>query len=167
MPRTQQGYTYIAVLILIAILGMVTAAIGVVWSTARQQEREQELLQIGAQFQHAIGQYYERTPGTIKRYPLDLNALLRDERFMSPQHHLRKIYTDPMTRTQEWGLVRAEDGGIAGVYSLSEALPRKKADFESRNAGFINVRQYAEWRFVYRPAVSGVPAATTSGPARP
>ncbi|MBI5919231.1 MAG: type II secretion system protein [Nitrosomonadales bacterium] len=167
MHRHQQGFTYIAVLILIAILGMVTASIGVVWSTARQQEREQELLQIGGQFQHAIGQYYERSPGTIKRYPIDLNVLLKDDRFMSPQHHLRKIYTDPMTRTQDWGLVRAEDGGIAGVYSLSEALPRKRADFYSRNEGFIRARKYTDWRFVYRPAVSGVAAATASSAALP
>lgn len=148
----QRGFTYIAVLILIAVLGLVVAAAGELWSTARQREREQELLLIGEQFRSAIGQYYERTPGTVKRYPLELRLLLKDLRFMSPQRHLRKIFTDPMTRTQEWGIVRAEDGGIAGVYSLSSAHPLKMGGFESRDEGFASAKAYSDWRFVYRPA---------------
>jgi type II secretory pathway pseudopilin PulG len=150
----QKGFTYIAVLIMIAILGLVVSAAGELWSTARQHEREQELLLIGEQFRNAIGQYYERSPGTVKHYPPEMRFLLKDLRFMSPQRHLRKIFTDPMTRTQEWGLVRAEDGGIAGVYSLSDAQPLKTGGFDSHIGDFEPAKTYSDWRFVYRPAVN-------------
>lgn len=154
----QRGFTYIAVLILIAVLGLVAAAAGELWSTTRQREREQELLLIGEQFRNAIGQYYERSPGTVKRYPADLRDLLKDQRFMSPQHHLRKIYTDPMTRKQEWGIVRAEDGGVAGIYSLSNARPLKTGNFDARDEGFNTAKTYADWRFIYRPATEKMSA---------
>jgi type II secretory pathway pseudopilin PulG len=154
----QQGITYVAVLILIAILGLVTASIGVVWSTVRQQEREEELMLIGEQYIQAIGLYYQHSPGTVKRYPMTLQDLLKDDRFMVPQHHLRKLFTDPMTHKQEWGLVRAEDGGIAGVYSLSEAKPRKTGEFDEAMAGFTQAKKYTDWRFTYRPPVTTAPS---------
>jgi hypothetical protein len=86
----------------------------------------------------------------VKRYPQRLEDLLQDQRFLNAQRYLRRVYRDPMTGTTEWGLVQAPEGGIAGVYSLSEARsismlgPRPVAAI-TRNA------TYRDWRFVYEP----------------
>ena len=40
----QAGFTYLAALFLILVMGVVLAAIGQVWSTAQQRENERELL---------------------------------------------------------------------------------------------------------------------------
>jgi hypothetical protein len=68
--------------------------------------------------------YFQRSPGTAKRYPARLGDLLEDRRFLSRQRYLRRIYVDPMTGKAEWGLVQAPQGGVMGVYSLAEGKPR-------------------------------------------
>ena len=80
--RTQRGFTYLAMLIAVALIGVGLVAGSEVWSHSRQREKEQELLFIGEQFRRAIGQYYERTPGAVKRYPDKLQDLLDDPRFV-------------------------------------------------------------------------------------
>lgn len=153
MPITnrQSGFTYLAALLLIVIMGTVLAATGVVWHTAQQREKERELLYVGDQFRRAIGLYYERTPGKFKKYPNSLQDLLKDERHLSVQRYLRKIYLDPMTRKAAWGIVPAPGGGIMGVYSLSEEEPRKTGNFPFRDSEFEGKGKYAEWQFVYQP----------------
>ena len=51
----QRGFTYLALLVAVALLGIGLAAGSELWSQTRQREREQELLYIGAQFRRAIG----------------------------------------------------------------------------------------------------------------
>src|SRR5207249_4031136 len=112
-PRTrQQGFTYLAVLFFIAVSGAMLAATGIIWSHERQRQKEEELLWIGNQFRQAIGLYYYRTPGTVKRYPEKLEDLLEDKRYLTTQRYLRQIYRDPMTGESRWGLVSAPAGGI-------------------------------------------------------
>lgn len=152
MERSKQdGFTYLAALFMVAILGAVLAATGVVWSTAQQREKERELLLIGKQFRGAIGQYYEHSPGTIKKYPETLDDLLKDDRQLATRRYLRKIFLDPMTKSNKWGLVSAPGGGIMGVYSLSEEKPLKTGNFDEADEGFAAQTKYSEWRFVYRP----------------
>ena len=66
---SQGGFTYLALLIAVALIGIGLVAASEVWSQSRQREKEQELLFIGEQFRQAIGMYYERTPGAVRRYP--------------------------------------------------------------------------------------------------
>ncbi|MGZ5780982.1 MAG: type II secretion system protein, partial [Burkholderiaceae bacterium] len=103
--RTQRdaGFTYLAVLFLVAIFGILLAATGMIWSTAQKREKERDLLFVGHQFRKAIGEYYERTPGTVKRYPNSFNDLLKDNRQLSTVRYLRRIYKDPLTTQSEWG----------------------------------------------------------------
>lgn len=147
----QTGFTYLAALFMIAILGAVLAATGVVWSTAQQREKERELLLIGQQFREAISQYYEHSPGLLKKYPETLNDLLKDERQLATHRYLRKLFIDPMTKLNKWGLVPAPGGGIMGVYSLSDGKPLKTENFNEKNQDFAGKGKYSEWRFVYRP----------------
>jgi len=97
----------------------------------------------------AIGSYYERSPGTVKRYPEKLEYLVEDHRYLSVQRHLRRIYRDPITGTTNWGVVRAPDGGVMGVYSMSEQVPIGRLGlhvWKQRSSA-----SYENFRFVYAP----------------
>jgi hypothetical protein len=129
----------------------------VIWSTASQREKERELLLIGAQFREAIGQYYEKSPGALKRYPETLEGLLKDERQLGTQRYLRKVFFDPVTRSNKWGLVMSPMGGIMGVHSLSDAPPIKNAKFLDADFDLSGKTKYSEWLFVYRSAPQAAP----------
>lgn len=156
------GFTYLGLLFAVALAGIVLATTGVLWSTERQRERERELLAVGDEFRHAIGSYYERSPGTVKRYPARLEDLIKDHRFITVQRHLRQVYRDPMTGNADWGVIAAPEGGIMGVQSLSKVEPIKQGNFPTRFAEFEGKRSYADWRFVYRPLVPS--ESTTTNP---
>ena len=150
-PNSQRGFTYIGLLIIVMIMGAGLAAIGTFYSHAAQREKERELLFVGNQFRQAIESYYRRSPGTSV-FPKSLDDLVEDKRFPMPQHHLRRIYRDPMTAGAQWGLVEAPGGaGIMGVRSLSEAPPIKTGNFDAADAAFEGAARYADWQFVYVP----------------
>ena len=149
--RRQAGFTYLALLFFVATMGIMLALAGQLWSTAQQRVKERELLYIGGEFQRAIGAYYEGSPGTIKRYPRELEDLLVDQRMAGTVHRLRRIYLDPMLLSTDWGLVKAPDGGIMGVYSRSPAKPIKEGNFAENQVGFDGASTYASWRFIYEP----------------
>ena len=136
----------------VAVIGIGLAAAGDIWSQARQREKETELLFVGNQFRQAIALYERRTPGAARRFPEKLQDLLLDKRYPNVQRYLRKIYADPMTGKPEWGLVTAPDGGIMGVYSLSEDAPLKTANFSNADHSFEGKTRYSEWKFVYAPS---------------
>ena len=165
--RRQRGFTYIAVLILVATLGAVGAAYGELTSHATQREKEKELLFVGREYREAIESYYERTPGAFKRYPHTLEDLLIDRRFPVPVRHLRRLYRDPMSGGEEWGVVKAPDGGIMGVYSLSSKTPIKSGNFSYAERAFDGASSYADWRFLYEGrspvGLSPAPAQGTGG----
>lgn len=165
-PASQAGFTFVAMLIAIAVIGAGLAATGEIWSQSSQREKEQELLFVGNQFRQAIALYYERTPGAAKQYPEKLEQLLDDKRHLTVQRYLRKIYVDPMTGTPEWGLVFDKPGGrIMGVYSLSKDAPIKMSGFRARDRHLEGATQYLEWRFVYEPPqATGSPASTPTKP---
>lgn len=137
----------LALLFLLAVLGTGMAALGTVWTTAVQREKEAELLFIGAQFSRALESYHRLSPGPEKRYPQTLEALVLDPRFPNTVRHLRRIYSDPMTGVPEWGLIRDAQGGIIGVHSLSEATPFKQTGFAPGQEGFTEAASYRDWVF--------------------
>jgi type II secretory pathway pseudopilin PulG len=148
----QQGFTLAGALILIAVLGAGMAAYGELASHAAQREKEQDLLFVGNQFRQAIGAYYEGTPGAAKQFPQKLEELLQDSRHPMARRYLRRIYADPMTGKREWGLVKAPEGGIIGVYSLSPAQPIKSGGFDFRDRALGEAAHYSDWAFSYTPA---------------
>lgn len=150
--RQQRGLTYLALLFAVAMAAITLAATGTIWSFERQREKEAELLFIGNQFRQAIRLYYERSPGRVKLYPMSLNDLLLDNRYLGIERRLRQIYTDPMSGERNWGLVTAPEGGIMGVYSLSSIQPIKTSGFALRDADLEGKKKYSDWRFIYRPS---------------
>lgn len=149
--KQQSGFTYLAILFAIVIAGVALSTVGINWSQESQRARERELLFIGNQFRQAIMLYYERTPGSVKRYPTKLDDLLLDTRYSTTQHYLRKIYRDPITNSQQWGLLIAPEGGIMGVYSLSDKQPLKSSGFDYSNRVFEGAVSYSAWVFSYAP----------------
>ena len=157
-PPAQGGFTYVGLLVLIALLGLSLAATGVVWSQAQQRQKERELLFVGNQFREAIGRYYRSTPGPVKEYPQKLADLLQDPRQLTTQRYLRRIYRDPMSGEADWALVTAPSGRIIGVYSRALGRPIKQGNFRHRDRGFAGKAHYSEWWFVYTPVEQAVEA---------
>jgi type II secretory pathway pseudopilin PulG len=149
--KRNSGFTYLALLFFVAVTGALAASVGVIWSTESQRNKEQQLLYVGGQYRQAIRSYFEKTPGTVKRYPQDFKELLKDSRQAGTVRHLRRQFRDPMTDSAEWGIVRAPDGGIMGIYSLSNKEPIKSANLSSQSGEIVQGRTYKDWRFVFIP----------------
>lgn len=145
------GFILIGLLLLIVVSGIGLARAGVKWRDAVQREREQELIRVGEAYRLAIGRYYNQTPGVIKEYPPTFEALLIDTRFATPKKHIRKLYMDPITQRDGWGIVEAPSGGIMGVYSLSDKPPFKTAGFRPHLRHLNGKKYYGEWYFAYVP----------------
>jgi type II secretory pathway pseudopilin PulG len=151
MTNPQRGFTLVAVMAAMFMLALGTQKVMFVVSQQAQREREAELLQIGAAFAQAIGTYYESSPGTVKRWPTSLKDLEDDKRFVGILRHVRQVYVDPITRSENWGLVSANDGGITGVYSLSDAAPIRSGALTVGTVSLPAASRYADWQFVYEP----------------
>ena len=146
-PRKQAGFSYIVLLIMIAIIGVMSAGMLSAGSVMQRRSAEDELLFIGKQFQIALRSYSEATPMGSQPYPAKLTDLLKDPRFPMPRRHLRKLYADPLTGSTDWGLINAPGGGIFGVYSRSDDTPIRISGFEEQFAHFEGATRYSEWVF--------------------
>ncbi|MBX9904085.1 MAG: type II secretion system GspH family protein [Burkholderiales bacterium] len=144
----QHGFTYLTVIFILAILTGGLALIGEVWHTTSLQDKEAELLFVGNQYRKAIERYYLGGP---RQFPRTVNDLLKDPRTPTTERYLRKAYADPVTGKTEWGLVKAPDGGIMGIYSLSELKPLKSANFRLQDKSFEKTEKYSDWKFIYSP----------------
>jgi type II secretory pathway pseudopilin PulG len=165
MRKAERGFTYVALLFAVAIIGVGLAAKGVEWDRTAQRAREAELLFVGNEFRKAIALYYYRSPGPAQEYPRSLEELLEDPRYPGTQRYLRRIYRDPMTGKPEWGLV-VVGGQIVGVHSLSPGQPIKSGNFSEANRDFASKTSYAEWRFTFSPPVSSASPAVPGVSAR-
>ena len=145
--RKQDGFTLMGALLLVAAMGAGLLAYGQMASHAAQREKEAELLFRGNQYRQAIEAFYRKD----RTYPRKLEELLEDRRYPNPVHHLRKLYTDPITGQAEWGLLEGPGGGIMGVYSKSEDAPVKTGGFDLANKTFADAKRYADWQFFYAP----------------
>ena len=141
------GFTYIGLLIAVVVMGVALSAVGVVWRTQAQREREQELLFIGHDFERAIASYYR----TGRQFPQEIDDLLEDKRGPVPAHHLRRFYNDPMTGAQDWNIIRVGALGITGIASSSKDAPIKKVGFNKDEDAFKDATTYGDWQFVYQP----------------
>jgi len=147
----QRGFTYLTVLFVVAMMAGGLALIGEVWQTSNAREKEADLLHAGNEYRKAIERYYLSGP---KQYPKTLADLLKDPRQPGTVRYLRRLYPDPITGKDEWGLVKSNDGGIAGVYSLSEDAPLKTGGFAVRDASFEGKGKYSDWQFIYASAAA-------------
>lgn len=163
--KANRGFTYLGVLLLIAVSSVALAATGTLWTRAAQRDRERQLLWVGGQYAQALRSYYRASPG-LAQYPQELADLLQDNRFPQTRRHIRRLYPDPITNSQEWGLLRGLDGRITGIHSRSDATPYKRSGFETQFSGFEGLEHYSDWQFVAEQAFneSAGGANTHAGP---
>ncbi|MGD0587068.1 MAG: type II secretion system protein [Oryzomonas sp.] len=150
----QNGFTFLAALMVVVIMGIMLGLTAQPWKTIMKREREKELLFRGLQYRKAIAAWNTRpatTGATPKVIPLnDLKDLLLDPSSLQHMKYLRQLYKDPMTG-KEWSIIRDKGGkGIIGVASTSDDVPLKISFSEySGLDSFAGKKKYSEWRFVF------------------
>lgn len=171
--RSQRGFTYMLVLFLVALTGVGLAIAGDIWATAKQREREAELLFAGNSIRQAIASYYDGSPG-VKQYPPKLDDLIKDPRFPDTRRHLRQLYPDPFSGTTEWALINAPQGGIMGIASTSEDAPLKRTGFRGPDRAFeeqaMRLKEklrYRDWEFIHDPALGNTSGQGSISPGIP
>jgi type II secretory pathway pseudopilin PulG len=144
--RRAGGFTYVGLLALVALIGLMLAAAGEVASTSARRERETQLLWVGHEYRAAIGRYWRNK----RAYPQALEELLGAAPDAPLQvRYLRRLYPDPMTNAVDWVLLPAPNGGIMGVASSSKRAPLKTGQFEEADQDFANATTYGDWQFKF------------------
>lgn len=152
--RRVAGFTYVGLLIFIALLAVGTSASLEAGAALQQRAAEAELLAIGLEMRTALQSYADATPVGQPTAPRDLAELLRDPRHSGIKRHLRRIYVDPLTGKSEWGIVRGPDGRIAGIHSLSPTPPFRRSGFPVGCEAFAQAERHDAWVFALMPTAS-------------
>ena len=150
--RNRSGFSYLGVLILVAVMSISLIGTGRYWSTIVKRELEAELLYRGDRIREAIASYYNNPPGgQNKTYPRQFSDLLKDPRYPGVKRHLRKWYTDPMNRGKDWVYILDASQRLKGVHSAHEGTPMKTGHFPKEYGEFEQAQTYADWTFVFVP----------------
>ena len=99
--RPSRGYTLVALMIGMTILAILIAAVLPLASTEAQRDKEDELIFRGLQYAEGIRTFrrrYGRYPNTLK------------EMFEVRPRTLRKLWKDPITNSDKWGLITLTTG---------------------------------------------------------
>ncbi|KQV94747.1 type II secretion system protein [Rhizobacter sp. Root1221] len=144
----QRGVAYLMFLIALAVIGGVSASTVGVSVQRTRADAEEALLQAGEEYEQALTSYRGKSANAVVGGgPKRLDDLLKDPRSPSPRRHLRDLRPDPLTGSDEWGLVYYPDGTIAGVYSLAPGTPIKQTGFQPHQAAFDKAQSYSHWVF--------------------
>ena len=93
--RVEAGYAMAALLVSIAVMGVLMAAAMPSWKAMVQREREDELVFRGEQYARAVGLFQRKFAGA---FPPSMDVLLQ-------QKFLRKKYKDPMVEDGEFQII--------------------------------------------------------------
>ena len=175
------GYTYIAVLVMVIVMGILAERGAMVWKTVMQREKETELLSRGTQVRDAMRRWYKVkvVPGKETTEPIDpkapkppnlpdLKALLINPNSPGgkPRYLRPSALVDPMNpdEDKEWVVIRDASQKIIGVRSKSEKAPIKQGNFpfDLHPADFEGKQKYSEWEFRYDRVPSAKDAAVNN-----
>lgn len=146
-PHSSRGFTYIALLAFIAIIGITLGSAGKYWQNVMLRDKEEELLFRGDQYRTAIERYYFSIPGR-PQYPESIDNLLKDSRTPAGKRYLRQKFKDPIT-SGDFVEVRDQlSKRILGVHSSSDKSPLKQGNFSEEDAEFEGKEKYSEWNFM-------------------
>ena len=143
----QRGYILVVTMFMAFMVAVLMIALTRWWQAEARREKERELLWVGSQFRSALASYAVATPAGASPRPETLTELLRDERGGTVRRHMRRMYVDPMTASDAWGTVRAEDGTVLAVHSRSEGRPLTANGSSPRFHRFEGTTRYSEWQF--------------------
>ncbi|MEO6278466.1 type II secretion system protein [Roseateles sp.] len=163
----QRGYSYLAVLFLVAVTAAGLAALGQAWSTAAQRERERELQFRGGEIARAIAAYARATPNPPEQYPKTLAELLVDARGIQTRHHLRRLYVDPFTGQADWELVSeaGQPGAFGAVRSRSDHALLREFGSDGAQVRVAHDLLFAARAYAANPNPAAGPASAASAAA--
>jgi type II secretory pathway pseudopilin PulG len=162
--RNSHGFAYIALLVVIVVIGISLGAAGKYWSNVVLRDKEEELIFRGDQYRQAIELYYKAVL-VGPQYPDNIDDLLMDSRTPTGRRHLRQRYKDPISGEDFVEIRDTTTNRIIGVHSPSDKQPLKQAGFPAiysikptplvPQAGFPanpndfeQKGKYSEWLFV-------------------
>lgn len=148
--RNPRGFTFLAVMFSMVLIGTVIGAAAQKWETVARREKEEELLFRGLAIKRAIDLFYRTSRAGFAQYPRSLEELIKDPGSPAIRRYLRKIYPDPMTEG-EWVLIKDANGRVKGVRSGSDEAPLKTANFPEELKAFEGKTKYSEWIFESKP----------------
>ena len=117
---SQRGFTYLWLLVAVALIGIGLAATAEVAATVARRARMAQADWAGTQYAKAIGSYYAFSTGAANTYPSSLADLLDDRRGPVVRRHLRSLYRNPFDKDGHWEIVV---GGDAQVHGVKLVLP--------------------------------------------
>ena len=176
MRASNRGFTFLGLMFLIALMGIMAAAAGTAWTFSVQRDKELDLLFVGREYRVALTRYAAAHARQGQPFPRDLRQLLGEEGSLAPVRYLRRLYPDPMTGNAAWGLVKTPGGGITGVYSLSVQRPIRRQVLAAGEAiDFDKALTYRDWVFRagaaagpgLAPGDAGDGSGTENGPPAP
>jgi type II secretory pathway pseudopilin PulG len=143
------GFTYIAALMMVVVMGIMLGAVGQSMKSVMQREREKELIFRGLQIRDALERWTKK--GTmnlqelkqLQEYGPNKEPLLRRNPF---------ALIDPVTG-KEWKILKDPNFGIYGVASTSNDVPLKKGNFPEVVKNFEGKEKYSDWEFTFKRQV--------------
>jgi type II secretory pathway pseudopilin PulG len=136
--KRDRGYTLVALIVGMTVMLILIAGVLPLASAEAQRDKEAELIFRGIQYAEGIRNFRRR----YGRYP---NAL--KEMFEMRPRTLRKLWKDPMTNSEKWGLITAAGapvttkvppGGPGGGLAPTPAPTPTPFTFPSTTGGFGN-----------------------------
>ena len=177
--RTSSGFTYIAALFIVVVMGIMAGLSGTTWRMIMKREREEELFWRGMQVSRAIARWkYPKAGATRMHGPRELKELLLDPNSLAKVRYLPRLFDDPMTG-KEWVVITDPNLGVIGVRSASSEEPLRQTNFEDKVdlsldnketkdalkqmlKSFEGKKKYSEWEFAIKPPGTAT-AGTTPG----
>jgi type II secretory pathway pseudopilin PulG len=164
LSRNSNGFAYIALLVVIVVIGISLGAAGKYWSNVVLRDKEEELIFRGDQYRQAIELYYKAIL-VGPQYPNSIDDLLIDSRTPTGKRHLRQRYKDPISGEDFVEIRDITTNRIIGVHSPSDKQPLKqsgfspiysakptpllpRAGFPTDPNDFDQKGKYSEWLFV-------------------
>jgi len=148
LQRKPNGMALIALLLFVAATSVAATCLVRLGEAVARRQMEAALIDVGQEFSNALSSYRGMSPAGMPDQPATLEELLRDPRFPGNVRHLRKLYGDPVTGSESWGLfIDPQTKRIAGVYSRSNAAPLKTGNFRKQLESLSGQLAYRDWVF--------------------
>lgn len=86
----QRGFSYIALLLLVALVGIALAVTGEAWSRTKARQIQTQAAWEQKQVDRAVRSYVCAAPGNMRTAPASVEQLLQDDRYLGIKRHLRE-----------------------------------------------------------------------------
>lgn len=146
--KADAGFAYLSLLIFLALLGFVSSMALQVGSLVHRRMAEEALIDVGLEYAKALSSYADKTPAGMEDQPMNIQELLLDKRLPGRVRHLRQLYPDPVTGSEDWGLdLDPDTKRVVGIFSLSDKRPIKIDNFPLGFDAFKGKSRLNEWVF--------------------